>query len=127
MVPTSLLLLPPYLGYPLLVISCAFCYLNCRAVVQSRPSLALQALTALWWLLPFSLPLYSRMTPLEFNCMLVVVILKGFGTTIFVRKWPDPCPAVCGYHEIFHVLVIAAGYCIFRCNLSIVARVELIA
>ncbi len=31
------------------------------------------------------------------------------GAIVYARKRPDPSPAVFGYHEIFHVLVIAAA------------------
>jgi hemolysin III len=31
------------------------------------------------------------------------------GAVVYARRRPDPAPAVFGYHEIFHVLVIAAA------------------
>ena len=31
------------------------------------------------------------------------------GAVIYARQRPDPNPAVFGYHEIFHLLVIAAA------------------
>jgi hemolysin III len=31
------------------------------------------------------------------------------GAVVYARKRPDPAPAVFGYHEVFHVLVIAAA------------------
>jgi hemolysin III len=31
------------------------------------------------------------------------------GAIIYAAQRPDPSPAVFGYHEIFHVLVIAAA------------------
>jgi hemolysin III len=31
------------------------------------------------------------------------------GAVIYARKRPDPVPAIFGYHEIFHLLVIAAA------------------
>jgi hemolysin III len=31
------------------------------------------------------------------------------GAVVYARRRPDPVPAVFGYHEIFHVLVIAAA------------------
>jgi hemolysin III len=31
------------------------------------------------------------------------------GAVIYARQRPDPSPTVFGYHEIFHVLVIAAA------------------
>ena len=35
--------------------------------------------------------------------------LYGLGAVVYARQRPDPNPAVFGYHEIFHVLVIAAA------------------
>ena len=31
------------------------------------------------------------------------------GAVVYARRWPDPNPQVFGYHEIFHLLVIAAA------------------
>jgi hemolysin III len=31
------------------------------------------------------------------------------GAVVYARRWPDPKPAVFGYHEVFHVLVILAA------------------
>jgi len=36
-------------------------------------------------------------------------VLYTAGAVIYARQRPDPNPAVSGYHEIFHVLVIAAA------------------
>ena len=36
-------------------------------------------------------------------------ILYTAGAVVYARQRPDPNPAVFGYHEIFHVLVIAAA------------------
>ncbi len=36
-------------------------------------------------------------------------ILYTVGAVIYARQRPDPSPAVFGYHEIFHVLVVAAA------------------
>jgi len=35
------------------------------------------------------------------------------GALVYARQWPDPVPAVFGYHELFHALVIAAAACQF--------------
>jgi hemolysin III len=32
------------------------------------------------------------------------------GAAIYARRWPNPRPAVFGYHELFHVFVIAAAF-----------------
>jgi hemolysin III len=49
--------------------------------------------------------------------MLALVLLGGafytIGAVIYALRRPDPLPAVFGYHEIFHVLVIAAAACHF--------------
>jgi hemolysin III len=43
----------------------------------------------------------------------VMVALGGLlytaGAVVYARQRPDPSPAVFGYHEIFHLLVIAAA------------------
>jgi hemolysin III len=33
------------------------------------------------------------------------------GVIIYARRRPDPFPAVFGYHEVFHALIIAAVVC----------------
>jgi hemolysin III len=37
-------------------------------------------------------------------------LLYTVGAIIYARRSPDPKPAVFGYHEIFHALVVAAAY-----------------
>jgi hemolysin III len=36
-------------------------------------------------------------------------VMYTAGAVIYAARWPNPAPAVFGYHEIFHVLVIAAA------------------
>jgi hemolysin III len=36
-------------------------------------------------------------------------ILYTLGAVVYALRRPDPVPAVFGYHEIFHVLVVAAA------------------
>ena len=36
-------------------------------------------------------------------------VLYTVGAVVYARRRPDPKPAVFGYHEVFHVLVIAAA------------------
>lgn len=38
-------------------------------------------------------------------------ILYTAGAVVYARKRPDPVPEVFGYHELFHVLVVAAASC----------------
>jgi hemolysin III len=41
----------------------------------------------------------------------VGAILYTAGAIVYARRRPDPVPAVFGYHELSHVLVIAAAAC----------------
>jgi hemolysin III len=36
-------------------------------------------------------------------------VLYTVGAVVYATRWPNPAPAVFGYHEIFHVLVIGAA------------------
>jgi hemolysin III len=45
------------------------------------------------------------------SAVLVTVggVLYTLGALAYATHWPDPFPATFGFHEIFHVLVIAAA------------------
>jgi hemolysin III len=36
-------------------------------------------------------------------------LLYTLGAVVYASGWPDPSPRVFGYHEVFHVLVVAAA------------------
>jgi hemolysin III len=36
-------------------------------------------------------------------------VLYALGAGVYARRWPDPYPTVFGYHELFHLMVIAAA------------------
>lgn len=42
------------------------------------------------------------------------------GAVVYARRWPDPRPRIFGYHEVFHLLVIAAAGCHFAAVLGLV-------
>ena len=44
------------------------------------------------------------------------------GAIVYVRRRPDPAPALFGYHEVFHVLVVAAVGLQYAAVASLVAR-----
>ncbi len=46
-----------------------------------------------------------------FALLLAGGVLYTAGSIVYVKKRPDPAPAVFGYHEVFHALVIAAAAC----------------
>ena len=53
------------------------------------------------WMIPLSL--------WEYGPLVVVLALYTAGAVVYARRRPDPNPEVFGYHEIFHLLVIAAA------------------
>ncbi|MCC7106095.1 MAG: hemolysin III family protein [Chloroflexi bacterium] len=36
-------------------------------------------------------------------------LIYSLGAVVYARRWPDPFPRVFGFHEIFHLFVIAAS------------------
>ena len=36
-------------------------------------------------------------------------VLYSAGALLYARRWPDPWPRVFGYHEVFHLLTVAAA------------------
>ncbi len=45
------------------------------------------------------------------------------GALLYHRRWPDPSPAVFGYHEVFHACVCAAATCQYVSITLITARI----
>jgi hemolysin III len=45
------------------------------------------------------------------------------GALFYHRRWPDPSPAVFGYHEVFHACVCAAATCQYIAITLITARI----
>jgi hemolysin III len=41
--------------------------------------------------------------------VLIGAALYSLGAVIYATKWPDPFPLTLGFHEIFHLLVVAAA------------------
>lgn len=67
-----------------------------------------------------------RLAPAMGTASIVLLVTGGLiysmGAVVYARKRPDPVPAVFGYHEIFHALVIIASICHFVCVVLIVRR-----
>lgn len=52
---------------------------------------------------------YAALGPARLGLLALGGILYTVGAVIYARQRPDPVPTVFGYHELFHVLVIAAA------------------
>jgi hemolysin III len=62
------------------------------------------------WVAVVSLPqLWNEIGPVGVGLIALGGILYSAGAVVYARRKPDPRPQVFGYHEIFHVLVIAAA------------------
>ena len=67
---------------------------------------------ALGWIGIIALPqLWERTGPAGVLLLAVGGVLYTGGAIVYARGRPDPVPAVFGYHELFHALVIAAAAC----------------
>jgi hemolysin III len=67
---------------------------------------------ALGWVGVVALPqLYAEAGPHGLTLLGVGGVLYTGGAIVYARGRPDPAPAVFGYHEIFHLLVIGAAAC----------------
>ena len=42
------------------------------------------------------------------HCAAAVLYISG--AVVWARRWPDPAPRVFGFHEVFHLLVIAGAF-----------------
>jgi hemolysin III len=59
---------------------------------------------------------FSQLLKLQLPGVLLVVgggVLYTVGAIVYIRRRPDPLPRVFGYHELFHVLTLAATACIY--------------
>jgi hemolysin III len=66
----------------------------------------------LGWVANLALPeVWLHSGALAGALMLAGSLLYSAGALTFYRRWPDPSPAVFGYHEVFHVYVSAAAAC----------------
>ncbi len=64
---------------------------------------------SLGWVGVVALP--KIVTGAGWTCMLLILaggIAYSVGAVVYALKRPDPSPAVFGYHEIFHLLIVAA-------------------
>lgn len=66
---------------------------------------------ALGWVGLVAFPQFLRVDVAIGVLLLAGGVLYTAGSVIYARGKPDPVPAVFGYHELFHALVVAAAAC----------------
>jgi len=111
--PFAVLVLAPALGWTLLGIvwGGALAGIVLSLVWVDAPRwLSAAVYVALGWVAIIGLPqLWDRAGAMAVALLATGGVLYTVGAVIYARRRPDPVPRVFGYHEVFHVLVIAAA------------------
>jgi hemolysin III len=81
------------------------------AWVDSPKWLAAAIGIGLGWVGVVAFPQLARIGAVGLALILAGGVLYTAGSLVYARRRPDPAPAVFGYHELFHALVIAAAAC----------------
>ncbi len=111
--PFAVLVIPAPLGPALLaaVWACAAAGLVLSILWVAAPRWIIGLLcTAMGWVSLIAAPALTTAA----GARPVVLLAAGgalytVGALTYVRRWPDPAPGVFGYHEFFHLLVVAAA------------------
>jgi hemolysin III len=81
------------------------------AWVDSPKWLATGLGIGLGWVGVVAFPQFSRIGAVGILLLVAGGVLYTAGSIVYARRRPDPAPAVFGYHELFHALVIVAAAC----------------
>jgi hemolysin III len=80
--------------------------------IAERRVFGISLYIALGWLAAVALPqLARRLGTMDLVLLLVGGVLYTAGAIFLATRWPDPSPRVFGYHEVWHVMVVAAVLC----------------
>ncbi len=66
-----------------------------------------------WFLVPVLPAVVHALSLAELLCLTAGGLLYTIGAIGFVRERPDPRPTIFGYHEVWHVMTVAAAACHF--------------
>jgi hemolysin III len=73
-----------------------------------------------WTAVAFVPVLWRQLGVLTFALILAGGAVYSVGARVYAARRPDPNPAVFGFHEVFHALVIAAGVIFYVAILRVV-------
>lgn len=65
----------------------------------------------LGWVGAVAFPQLLKLSPVAIALVAASGLLFTVGAVVYARRRPDPHPQVFGYHELFHVLTVAAVAC----------------
>jgi hemolysin III len=68
---------------------------------------------ALGWVAVAAFPQLLRLPVAAVLLVAAGGVLYTGGAIVYIRRRPDPAPRVLGYHELFHVLTLAATGCLY--------------
>lgn len=123
--PLSLLGLDPVTGHRLLALAWTAAGLGIlRVLLWPRAPRAISSAlyVAVGWIAVAYFPeVRAALDPVSLALVLVGGTCFTIGAVVYATQRPDPAPAVFGYHEVFHALVIIAC----GCHFAAIARVAL--
>jgi len=73
-----------------------------------------------WTAVAFAPTLWRDLGVISFSLLVIGGIVYSLGAVVYSTRRPDPVPAVFGYHEVFHLLVIAAGLVLYAAIVRVV-------
>ena len=77
-----------------------------------------------WAVAPFLPALWHVLGPGKVALIAIGGLTYSAGAVVYATRWPDPNPRVFGFHEIFHLLVIAAAALHFWVELSAIRGIH---
>jgi hemolysin III len=92
-----------------------------RLLSRGLPALQNTLYMVLGWTALFTLPVtLPRLGPAALTLLVAGGLFYTAGAIMFGLRRPDPLPTVFGYHEVWHVMVIAGSFCHYVLILSLV-------
>ncbi|MDQ6947349.1 MAG: hemolysin III family protein [Actinomycetota bacterium] len=89
--------------------------------LAEKPYFGLCCYIGLGWLLVIALPDLTRaLSPGQLVLLVTGGLAYTLGSVVLGLNWPNPFPRFFGYHEVWHVLVIAACACHYVIIFSLV-------
>lgn len=122
--PLCLLVLRGWVAWAMLVLSWAMAasgfvlaFTDSRATRVARGTLYI----VMGWASLVAAPqLLRHLSLAELVLIAVGGVLFTVGAVFLATRWPDPAPRIFGYHEVWHLLVVAAVVCHFVAIASVV-------
>ena len=89
--------------------------------IAEKAVIGLAIYIGLGWFMALALPELSRqLSSVDLVLLLVGGLLYTVGCIFMGIRWPDPYPAIFGYHEVWHVMVVGAAACHYVVILTVV-------